>query len=89
MVRAELGPLLPPCSTLQEARAKAIAKTLSSSVPGKSKSIGSWRVVAISTINSSMDAVRRPVLILCRIIDASLWTGTGVDFGRSSINLLI
>jgi hypothetical protein len=89
MVTAERGAASDPCSTLQEARAKAIDMTLSSSAPGKSKSIGSWRVVAISTINSSMDAVGRPVLTPCRIINASLWTGIGVDFGRSSINLLI
>jgi hypothetical protein len=87
MVTAELGPLLTP--PFRKHSAKAIDMTLSSSAPGKSKSIGSWRVVAISTINSSMDAVGRPVLTLFRIINASLWTGIGVDFGRSSINLLI
>ncbi|TIU18947.1 MAG: hypothetical protein E5W49_16370, partial [Mesorhizobium sp.] len=41
----------------QLARAKAIDMTLSASAPGRSNSIGSWRVMAISTINSSMEAV--------------------------------
>jgi hypothetical protein len=73
----------------QLARAKAIDMTLSASASGRSNSIGSWRVMAISTINSSMDAVGRSVLTLFEIIEASLWTGTGADFARSSSNLLI
>ncbi|CAH2405310.1 hypothetical protein MES4922_40177 [Mesorhizobium ventifaucium] len=73
----------------QVARAKAIDMTLSASAPGRSNSIGSWRVMAISTINSSMDAVGKSVSTLFEIIEASLWTGTGADFARSSSNLLI
>jgi len=73
----------------QDARASASDMTLSSSVSGKSKSIGNCRDVAISTISSSMDSTGSPVLTLCRIIKASLWTGTGVDCGRSSKYLLI
>jgi hypothetical protein len=73
----------------QVARAKAIDMTLSASASGRSNSIGSWRVMAISTINSSMDAVGKSVSTLFEIIEASLWTGTGADFARSSSNLLI